>query len=237
MRFHVCATRYRHVYNLIFFSNIQKHPRNTSALFSRIPDEYTQRSPCAERLGVSVTRARLHAESASAAAEKTRACLHTKSANAAAETARQAKPARTPRALKMQNNTISQEEALETRLKITTHNADQFLEYHEAYSVLICVKHGYAVRNLAHHLSRNHIGSKKERGEVTKRYKSLVLSHARDTLLPPPLEQPFPALGKPQKGFICQEPECQYISISRKGIRLHCNQKHDWKSSAEQREN
>jgi hypothetical protein len=108
----------------------------------------------------------------------------------------------------MQNNTISEEEALETGLKITIDNTSRFLEYHEVYSVLIYVKHGYVVRNLADHLSRNHIGSKKERGEVTKRYKSLVLNQARDTPLPPPLEQPFPALGKPQKGFIYQEPEC-----------------------------
>ena len=136
----------------------------------------------------------------------------------------------------MQNNTISEEEALETGFKITTDNASRFLEYHEAYGVLICVKHGYAVRNLADHLSRNHIGSKKERGEVIKRYKSLVLNQARDILLPPPLEQPFLALGEPQRGFICQEPECQHISISRKGIRLHCNQKHDWRSSVEERE-
>jgi hypothetical protein len=131
---------------------------------------------------------------------------------------------------------MSEEEALETGLKITTDNASRFLEYHKAYGVLICVKHGYAVRNLADHLSRNHIGSKKERGEVIKRYKSLVLNQARDTLLPLPLEQPFLALGEPQRGFICQEPECQHISISRKGIRLHCNQKHDWRSSAEERE-
>ena len=136
----------------------------------------------------------------------------------------------------MQNNTISEEEALETGFKITTDNASRFLEYHEAYGVLICVKHGYAVRNLADHLSRNHIGSKKERGEVIKRYKSLVLNQARDILLPPPLEQPFLALGEPQRGFICQEPECQHISISRMGIRLHCNQKHDWRSSVEERE-
>ena len=103
----------------------------------------------------------------------------------------------------MQNNTISEEEALETGFKITTDNASRFLEYYEAYSVLICVKHGYAVCNLADHLSRNHIGSKKERGEVIKRYKSLVLNQARDILLPPPLEQPFLALGELQRGFIC----------------------------------
>jgi hypothetical protein len=92
------------------------------------------------------------------------------------------------------------------------------------------------VRNLADHLSKNHAGSKKERGDVCKRYKSLVLDNAKDVLLPLPLEEPIPALGKPQRAFVCREPECQYISISRKGIRVHCNQNHDWKSSTEERE-
>jgi hypothetical protein len=50
------------------------------------------------------------------------------------------------------NNDISEEGVVEIGLKITTENAGQFLEYHEAYGVLICVKHGYTVRNLANHL-------------------------------------------------------------------------------------
>jgi hypothetical protein len=108
----------------------------------------------------------------------------------------------------MQNSEISEQEALESGLKITTDNADRFLEYHEVYSVLICVKHGYAVRNLADHLSRNHTGSKKERSDVCKQYKSLVLYNAKDVPLPPPLEKPIPALGEPQRAFICREPEC-----------------------------
>ena len=136
----------------------------------------------------------------------------------------------------MQNNAIGDREALDTRLKITTENATRFLKYHEAYGVLICVTHGYAVRNLADHLSKNHGGTKKERGEVVKQYKSLALDHAKDVALPPPLEQPFPALGKPQQAFICREVECQHISTNRDGIRIHCNKQHGWKSSAEERE-
>ncbi|TLD04190.1 hypothetical protein E2P81_ATG10544, partial [Venturia nashicola] len=158
-------------------------------------------------------------------------------ADAVGETARTARLARAFRALEMQNNAINEQEAHETGLKITTDNASRFLEYYEEYGVLICAKHGSAVRNLADHLSRHHTGSKKERGDVVKSYKSLVLYQAKDVPLPRPLQQPFSCLGKPQKGFICQEPECQYISINRKGIRLHCNRKHEWKSSAEQREN
>jgi hypothetical protein len=140
------------------------------------------------------------------------------------------------RVAKMQNAVTSDDKALKTGLKITTENASWFLEYHEAFRILICITHGCAVRNLADHLSKNHRGTKKERGEVVKQYKSLALDHAKDVALPPPLGQPFPALGKPQRAFICREAECQYISTNRDGIRIHCNKQHGWKSSAEKRE-
>jgi uncharacterized membrane protein YgaE (UPF0421/DUF939 family) len=97
----------------------------------------------------------------------------------------------------MQNDAISERDALESRSKITTDNIGRFLEYHKVYSVLICVKHSYAVRNLADHLSRNHDSNKKERSEVYKRYRSLILHNAKDVLLPLPLEEPILALGKP----------------------------------------
>jgi hypothetical protein len=96
----------------------------------------------------------------------------------------------------MQNNAIGDREALETGLKITAENSNRFLEYHEAYRVLICVTHGYTVRNLADHLKRNHISSKKERSEVVKQHKSLLLQTTKEVLLPPPLGEPFPALSR-----------------------------------------
>jgi hypothetical protein len=97
----------------------------------------------------------------------------------------------------MQNNAIGDWEALETGLKITAENSNRFLEYHKAYRVLICVTHSYAVRNLADHLKRNHISSKKEQSEVVKQYKSLLLQTAKEVLLPPLLGEPFLALGRP----------------------------------------
>lgn len=80
----------------------------------------------------------------------------------------------------MQNNTTGDREAIETGLKITVENADRFLEYYEAYGVLICTTHGYVVRNLADHLKRNHISSKKEQSEVAKQHKSLLLKPVRE---------------------------------------------------------
>jgi hypothetical protein len=72
------------------------------------------------------------------------------------------------RVAKMQNAAISDGEALETGLKITTENASRFLEYYEAFRILIYITHGYVVRNLADYLSKNHRGTKKKRGEVVK---------------------------------------------------------------------
>jgi hypothetical protein len=87
------------------------------------------------------------------------------------------------RVAKMQNIAISNSEALETGLKITTENTSRFLEYHKAFQILICITYGCAVYNLADHLSKNHRGTKKERGEVVKQYKSLALDHAKDVAL------------------------------------------------------
>jgi hypothetical protein len=97
----------------------------------------------------------------------------------------------------MQNTAISNSEVLETGLKITTENASRFFEYYEAFRILICITHSYVVRNLADYLSKNHRGTKKERGEVVKRYKSLLLDYVKDIALLLLLGQPFPALGKP----------------------------------------
>jgi hypothetical protein len=127
----------------------------------------------------------------------------------------------------MQNNAIGDREALETGLEITIENANRFLKYYEAYRVLICVTHGYAVRNLADHLKRNHISSKKEQSDVVKQHKSLLLKTAKEVPLLPPLGEPFLALGRLQRAFIYREPECQYISAYPNGIRIHCNQMHD----------
>ena len=130
------------------------------------------------------------------------------------------------RVAKMQNAAISNSKALETGLKITIENASRFLEYHKAFQILIYITYSCIVYNLADHLSKNHRGTKKEQGEVVKQYKSLALDHAKDVALLPPLEQLFPALGKPQQAFIYREVECQHISTNRNGIRIHYNKQH-----------
>jgi hypothetical protein len=56
--------RYIHVHHLDIFQQNLEALRSISGLLSRILDAYTQRTRYAERLGEDVTRARLHAESA-----------------------------------------------------------------------------------------------------------------------------------------------------------------------------
>jgi hypothetical protein len=66
------------------------------------------------------------------------------------------------RVAKMQNIAISNSEALEIGLKITTENTSRFLEYHKVFRILIYIIYSYIVCNLVDHLSKNHRGTKKE---------------------------------------------------------------------------
>ena len=121
-------------------------------------------------------------------------------------------------------------------LAITIENAKETLEWQPEYSILICRDHGYAIGSVAHHLRIYHSGTDNDKKAVVDLFSEHVLCSPKDVLLPPPLEQPFDALKKPQKGFICNEPECERITVSRDEIRKHCNRDHYWKSSKEERE-
>jgi superfamily II DNA helicase RecQ len=120
--------------------------------------------------------------------------------------------------------------------KLTIENAGRFLKYEEDFGVLICAVHGYAVRNLENHLRVYHLGSKKEKKAVLNLYKNYDIREPTSVPLPPPLQEPFAALGKPKKAYICDEPECEEISINRNCIRIHCNKAHDWESTEDERE-
>jgi hypothetical protein len=132
-------------------------------------------------------------------------------------------------------NTNEKHETLR-RQKIVVDNAYEHLEWHENYAVLICRTHQFAIKNLHYHLRDYHSGSTKEKKAVVQLFERYQLSDPKGVTLPPPLEEPFASLGKPLNAFICNEPECGYISINRNNVRIHCNQAHNWKSSAKQRE-
>lgn len=121
-------------------------------------------------------------------------------------------------------------------VKITTDTVQEYLKWHESYSVLICRLHKYAIKNLRYHLRDYHSGSTKEKDAVIRLFERHHIRDPKDVMLPPRLEAPFASLGKPSNAFICNEPECGYISINRINVRIHCNKRHGWKSSAEERE-
>jgi hypothetical protein len=125
------------------------------------------------------------------------------------------------------NNDRNERQVPEDGQKITTDNAHKFFEWHKQYGVLTCNVHYYAVRNLSSHLRDYHSRSMKEKRAVVDLLKDYKIREAKDVILPPPSRAPFASLGKPLQAFTYSEPECEYISISRKGIWLHCNQKHD----------
>jgi hypothetical protein len=120
--------------------------------------------------------------------------------------------------------------------KITVDNAREYLEWHESYGVLICRSHRYAIKNLSYHLRDYHPGSTKEKHAVVQLFEGYRIRDPKEVTLPEPLKEPFVSLGKPSNAFICNEPECEYISINRNNVRIHCNKQHSWKSSAEERE-
>jgi superfamily II DNA or RNA helicase len=121
-------------------------------------------------------------------------------------------------------------------LGITVENADELLQYDAQYKVLICKLHQYAVPNLSNHLRKQHDGSVKEKRAVVEKYAHLEILKPAQVELPPPLETPFELLGKPLNAFICDEDECEYITISRDEVRKHCNRTHKWRSTKEDRE-
>jgi hypothetical protein len=71
------------------------------------------------------------------------------------------------------------------------------------YRVLIYVVYGYAICNLTNHLSRNHTSSKRERSEVVRQYRSLLLYDVKHILLLPLLEQPYKdVVGRGSKQYL-----------------------------------
>jgi hypothetical protein len=128
-------------------------------------------------------------------------------------------------------------EASKKSVRITAANAKEYLVYLPEYGVLVCKVHQYAIRQLENHLRIAHQGSLQDRREVTQAFADCPIRPPNTVTLPTPLCEPFEILGTPQRAFLCNEPDCGQISISRNTIRIHCNKAHGWKSTTEQRTN
>jgi hypothetical protein len=122
------------------------------------------------------------------------------------------------------------------RRQITVENAGEILHWLPEYRIIICSQHGYAIQGIANHLRIFHKTSKKERLAITELYSQYNVREAKDVLLPAPLQAPIEHLQRPRQAFICEEPECEYISISRDMLRKHCNRVHEWRATDGRRE-
>ena len=110
--------------------------------------------------------------------------------------------------------------------KITIENAKDYLHWLPEHGVIVCSVHQYAIRNVATHLRDLHSGTKKQRQAVMSMFSTCILYSPKDVRTPLPLGPPLSILGKPLLAFICEEPECEQISISRDKIRKHYNRMH-----------
>jgi hypothetical protein len=76
------------------------------------------------------------------------------------------------------------------------------------YGVLVCTEHGYVVQNVSSHLRAYYGGSMKEKRAIADMFIKYDIRELKDVSLPPPLGMPLPALGKPQRTFVCYKLEC-----------------------------
>jgi hypothetical protein len=130
----------------------------------------------------------------------------------------------------------SRNKTIKSATTITIDNADEFLRWIPDYRIIICYEHEYAIGSITQHLRIFHSGKDVEKRAVVIAFARYDLHKPKDVLLPPPLREPFQELGKPILAFICKEPECERISISRNEMRKHYNRAHEWKSLKEDRE-
>jgi hypothetical protein len=114
--------------------------------------------------------------------------------------------------------------------KITVENANEYLYWLLEHRVTTCSVHTYAIRNLATHLRASYCRTKKQRQAVVDAYSEFITCDPKDIVLPSPLGSPLNILGRPLLAFICEDPECKRISISRDEIRKHYNRTYDWRS-------
>ncbi|KAK5005025.1 hypothetical protein LTR28_008209, partial [Elasticomyces elasticus] len=96
--------------------------------------------------------------------------------------------------------------------------------------------HGYALQNINRHLEKHHSIAAKERKAIVRKYAQYPLLEPSHVPLPLPLGPRLEVLGEPIDAFLCEEEKCGFVSVNRSVIGQHCNKKHDWESTKENRE-
>ena len=102
----------------------------------------------------------------------------------------------------------------------------QYIVYLSQYQVLVCKEHKTVVQNLDVHLRDQHSVPSKERKEFIKSCAYLAIKKPGDIELPPPLEWPLKELGEPLDGIRRTQTRCNFLTISKSAMRMHCNKAH-----------
>lgn len=112
-------------------------------------------------------------------------------------------------------------------------------QYLDAYGVLVCKPHRYAVRNLKKHLDNEHSYPSTVKKTVVAHFAEFRLVPPEEAPLPTPNGSPIPCLRDPVPGFHCAGDEegcCGFLTARRDKIARHCNQAHRWSSSIHDRQ-
>lgn len=104
--------------------------------------------------------------------------------------------------------------------------------YDDAHQALICKAHGYAITNLAGHLADTHSDvDLKTRKAIVAEYLGLEINRPPNNKLQHGPRNAIPAIDglTIHNGFACKNYEkCGFLTTSRKVVRVHCNDEHDW---------
>lgn len=108
-------------------------------------------------------------------------------------------------------------------------------QYLREYRLIVCREHGYALRNLDRHLLEYHVYPRTVRKAIAQRFSGVPRVAPENAPLPKAYGPPIEAIEPPRQGFLCDEEDCGFISISRTRIAQHCNG-HGWRSTRGERE-
>lgn len=113
--------------------------------------------------------------------------------------------------------------------------AVETFKYLEEHKLIVCREHGYALRNLDRHLVDYHVYPQRVRKTISRLFNGVEFVFPEDAPLPKAYGPPIEHIAPPRVGFLCDEKECGFISISRTRTAQHCNG-HGWRSSHDEKE-
>lgn len=111
-------------------------------------------------------------------------------------------------------------------------------EYLSDFKLLICKKHGHAIRNVKRHLADFHPESKPANKEAVKRFADLEITAPELVELPAAGITPFLCLVAPVCAYLCTgiDGTCAYISTRDNKIARHWRIVHGDSTKYEKRE-